>query len=64
MHKAVIKIKNMKEQLVNIKVKRNVANLLKVYCVLKQKKMSEIASTVLEKELDEFERKLKNLRFN
>ncbi|MBS3148335.1 hypothetical protein J4219_05600 [Candidatus Woesearchaeota archaeon] len=47
---------------VNIKVSRDVALLLKTYCVINNRQMSDFTTEVLKEKLSEFNERLKRLR--
>lgn len=46
---------------VNIKVSRQTADLLKVYCALTNRRMAEETTRILEKELQAFKKRLETL---
>ena len=48
--------------LVNIKVARATADLLKVYCVFHNHRMAEVATRIIERELQEFKKRLESMR--
>ncbi len=47
-----------KSKLVNVKVRKDMAYILKVYCVIHDVKMAEYLTEILETELEEFSKKL------
>ena len=46
----------------SIKIRRDIAELARVYCVLSNKKMSEFTSNIIEAELESFKKKLESLK--
>ena len=48
--------------LTNIKVPKETANLVRVYCIFNNKKVTEFATKVLEKELAEFKNQIEAMK--
>lgn len=48
--------------LANIKVPKDTADLLRVYCIFNKRKVSEFATQILEKELSTFRQQLEAMK--
>jgi len=56
------RVRVTEKQLTNIKVPKETADLVRVYCIFNNRKVTEFTTGVLDRELAEFRRKLEAIK--